>query len=180
MIGKKDFITQIEWNLYNPKNFILSFLKENTYYINNYKNKEILFLEYSFFLTKHCQLRIKGKTSHPDTIEFHKKYGWILGKKREYAFLGKIDIGNKHFNLIIGASSYISGPSIFYGPGNVKIGSCSCIAENLKIVLQEDNHDLTKLSFIKVFEEPRIFYKKPLYRIIKKPLQGKIVIENNV
>jgi len=180
MNGKKEFCLQLDWNLYNPKNFIFIFIPHHNYYNKNNLNIELLYWKILNFIKKSFLLTIKGKDTSPKTVEFHRKYGWILGKNKNYAFLGKIDVNNLSLKIKIGKNSYISGPSLFCGPGTVKIGSYSCIAENFKTILNEDDHNLKNLSFIKIFQEQRLSLKnKLLIKKFKKPL-GNVNIGNNV
>jgi len=171
---------QMEWNLYNPKNFIFSIFENYSLAKISNNNKKIVYYKFYNYLKKNCLISVKEKILRPRTVEFHRKYGWILGVDRNYAFLGKIDIANKKLQLIIGRNSYISGPSTFCGHGTIRIGSYSCIAENLKVIVQEDNHDLKKLSFIKIFEEPRMSFNKNRHQKKVGRSFGGITIGNNV
>lgn len=182
MNSKETFKQHLYLTLYNPKNIIFNFIDKK----KKRQSKEDTYDDLYYFilnlLKKNTKIIVKSKKENVSEIEFHKKYGWILGNNHYYAFLGKVDLCSTNIKINIGRNSYISGPSRIDGSGTLNIGAFTCIGENFHAMLRNDNNSKSSFSFINLRLERRLIYEgilsEPKNKI--KIKQGVISIGNNV
>ena len=77
--------------------------------------------------------------SHNTNPFYHKKFGWVLSKFSESAFLGKCNLTEKP-TVKIGRMSYFSSNWVLRGTGSLIIGNFSCIGEGADISIGNDDH----------------------------------------
>lgn len=179
MTSKKLFTQHLIWNLYEPKNFKFCFLEKVNKKEISKPDWESLFYFIVDFLLKRCTINLDKKNYNCKKIEFHKRYGWVLSNNTIYAFLGKLDVSDTRANISIGRNSYISGSSLISGYGFLNIGSFTCIGENFRAVIENDQHSFTKVGFINFVNNRRLSYEGLNFGSQSKSLPGKINIGNN-
>jgi acetyltransferase-like isoleucine patch superfamily enzyme len=91
----------------------------------------------------------------PNSISFHRRFGWVVEIGTCKAFLGKLTL-LEGVRLSIGPRSYFSGPSTIRGVGEVEIGAYCSIAEGAYINSFRDFHPMSHSSSINFRDEARL------------------------
>ncbi|MDG1157466.1 MAG: hypothetical protein P8M81_07730 [Litorivicinaceae bacterium] len=91
------------------------------------------------FIKKNCSMLIPKGEIHNIVPVYDKRFGWVLTKCGETAFLGKCNFVENP-TVKIGRMSYFSSNWVLRGTGSLNIGNFSCIAEGADISVGTDDH----------------------------------------
>ncbi len=98
---------------------------------------------------------VDAQGAHPaESINFHKRYGWVLTSKMAKSYLGKVSIPEET-PIEIGRQSYMSGHAAVRGRHRLRIGSFTAIAEGLYLNTSVDLHPMEYASLLNFKDERR-------------------------
>jgi acetyltransferase-like isoleucine patch superfamily enzyme len=129
--------------LYNYSNLSEAnkYIIANEYSQRSGKLWESVYGKYVTHLKDRVMIKVSGKLSEVDTVQFHQKYGWIVFSGEIPAFLGKVEIEND-LEIIVGQRSYVSGNATLRGNGLLRIGSYCGIGWGFFAFVDNESHPI--------------------------------------
>ncbi len=121
---------------------------------NQIEQLRLLYKNIIEYLGSHVML-VDAQGAHPtESINFHKRYGWVLTSRRAKSYLGKVSIPEET-PIEIGRQTYISGHAVVRGRDHLRIGSFTAIAEGLYLNTSVDLHPMEYASLLNFKTERR-------------------------
>jgi len=140
-------------------------------------------------LTKNVKLPYDGSLLTPESIKYHKRFGWVLeampngvAPNEIKIFLGKLSL-LEDTNIVMGRRSYISGSSVIRGGEELRIGSYCSLAELLYINTFRDFHPMTHASTVNLGGNRRILedgLEMPIHYTEFDNVKNGVIIGNDV
>ncbi len=97
----------------------------------------------------------EGIFENVSSVEYHRRFGWVLNSQRSCAYLGKISFQNSIL-INIGNQSYISGRSSVAGNGKLNIGCFCSIADGVEFITSSINHPMNFASTFNFSSQARL------------------------